>query len=307
MTDKGGWVEVSLRVDGESAEAVAEVLSRFGHQGLSIEQCGIPPDTWDETELPPASELLLRAYLPADAALHDKQRQLESALGHMRMMYPMPMPSYRRLHDRDWAEAWKAHYQPLRIGQRLLIRPLWIPREPGEDDIEIALDPGMAFGTGTHPTTQLCLEALERRVQPGQDLLDLGTGSGILAIASVKLGARRVLALDHDPLAVEAARSNAEANGVAAKVCCAQGSLDCLLGSSRRFDLAVVNILARIIIELAGQGLAQVIRPGGTAVFSGIIDTQLDEVEQALASGGLQPLARRQMGDWMLLETRRMA
>ena len=223
----------------------------------------------------------------------------------MRLMYPMPQPAYRPLQAEDWAEAWKAHYQPIRIGRRLVIRPAWIDIDLERDDIEIALDPGMAFGTGAHPTSQLCLEALERLAQPGQDVLDLGSGSGILSIAAAKLGAGRVLALDNDQLAVDATRANAAANGVAHKIVAEHGSLASVLGSARRFDLLLVNILARVIVELTEQGLGEVLRPGGRAIFSGIIDTQLDEVEAALRQTGLLPGARQQRGDWLLIEARR--
>ncbi|MCY3779665.1 MAG: 50S ribosomal protein L11 methyltransferase [Chloroflexi bacterium] len=305
MTTSGDWIEVSLRVDGESAEAVAELLGRFGHQGVAIEQDGIPPDTWDETEVPPATDFVLRAYFPADATFGDKKTELETSLGHMRLMYPMPTPVYRPLRAADWAEAWKAHYQPIRIGKRLVVRPLWIDIELARDDIEIALDPGMAFGTGTHPTTQLCLEALEQLVQPAQEVLDLGSGSGILSIAAAKLGARRVLALDNDRLAVDATHSNADVNDVAGKIVAEHGSLETVLGSARRFDLVVVNILARIILELTEQGLGEVLRPGGTAIFSGIIDSQMDAVESVLRHAGLQPSAKRRRGDWMLIQARR--
>lgn len=299
------WIEVSLRADGESAEAIAEVMARYGHQGVSIEQVGIPPDAWDETEVPPPRQLMLRAYFPDDDRLAAKKRELEAALGHMRLMYPMPRPDYRALDAEDWAEAWKAHYQPLRIGKRLLIRPLWIEAAAAPGDIEIALDPGMAFGTGTHPTTQLCLEALERLIEPAQDVLDLGSGSGILAIAAAKLGARQALALDIDPIAVEATAANARANGVGDRVIAAQGSLENVLGAARRFDLVVVNILARVILQLTEQSLNEVVRPGGAMIFSGIIDTQLDEVEAALRRSGLQVYARRKQGDWMLVEAKR--
>ena len=301
------WIEVSLRVDGESAEAVAEVLGRFGHQGVSLEQDGIPPDTWDESDIPPPQNLVLRAYFPDDARLQETKQELETALGHMRLMYPMPVPAYRSLQEDDSAEAWKAHYQPLRIGKRLLVRPLWINVELAEGDIEIALDPGMAFGTGTHPTTQLCLEALECMIQPAQDVLDLGSGSGILSIAAAKLGARRVLALDIDPIAAEATKENAAANGVSEKIIAQEGSLESVLTSARRFDLVMVNILARVILQLAEQGLGEIVRPGGQAIFSGIIDLQVDEVEAALRRTGLQPTARRQCGDWVLVETKRPA
>ncbi len=299
------WIEVSLRADGESAEAIAEVLERYGHQGLSIEQAGIPPDTWDETEVPPPQEVLLRAYLPVDEQLEATKSELETALGHMRLMYPMPQPVYQALDAEDWAEAWKAHYQPLRIGRRLLIRPRWIDVEPAPGEIEIALDPGMAFGTGTHPTTQLCLEALERLIEPAQDVLDLGSGSGILAIAAAKLGAGKTLALDVDPIAATATAENAQANGLGSKISAECGSLESALGSARRFDLVIVNILARVILELAEQRLGEIVRPGGLAIFSGIIDSQQDEVEAALRRSGLQPYARHQQGDWLLIEAKR--
>ena len=299
------WIEVSLRADGESAEAIAEVLERFGHQGVSLEQEGIPPDTWDEAEVPPPREFMLRAYFPADDGAETIKKELEAALAHMRLMYPMPQPAYKTLDTEDWAEAWKTHYQPARIGQRLLIRPRWIDVEIAPDDIEIALDPGMAFGTGTHPTTQLCLEALERLIKPAQDVLDLGSGSGILSIAAAKLGARKVLALDVDPIAVEATCDNARANGVTDKVVAECGSLEIVLGAARRFDLVIVNILARVILQLTEQRLGEIVRAGGLAIFSGIIDSQLDEVEAALLRTGLQPYARRQQGDWMLVEAKR--
>lgn len=299
------WIEVLMRVDGESAEAVAEVLQRFGHQGLSLEQDGIPPDTWDEDEVPSAENLILRAYFPDDGDLPGKKSEFETALRRMRLMYPMPTPSYRAVREEDWAEAWKAHYQPLRIGKRLLLRPQWVAVDSAPEDIEIALDPGMAFGTGSHPTTQLCLEALETMMRPALDVLDLGCGSGILAIAGAKLGARHVLALDIDPIALRATRENAALNGVARQILVEHGSLETALSCGRRFDLAVVNILARIILEMTERGLAQILKPGGIAIFSGIIDSQAEEVEAGLRRAGLTPSARRQMGDWVLIETKR--
>ena len=299
------WIEVSLRVDGESAEALAEVLSRYGHQGVALEQDGIEADVWDESDPPPAERMILRAYFPADDNAAATKAQLETALARMRLLYPMPTPEYRPLDEQDWSEAWKAHYQPLRIGRRLLVRPRWIDVALAPGDIDIALDPGMAFGTGTHPTTQLCLEALEGAMQPALTALDLGCGSGILSIAAAKLGARQVLALDIDPIAVAATRDNARANGVAERVTVRQGSLEIALGSARRFDLLIVNILARVILQLAQQRLCDLLRPGGRALFSGIIDTQAQEVTRALQDAGLQVQSRRQMGDWVLLEARR--
>jgi ribosomal protein L11 methyltransferase len=299
------WIEVALSVDGEAAEAVAELLQRYGHQGVSIEQEGILPDKWDDGEVPPAQQLTVRAYLPADHRIEEAKIQLETALGHMSLMYPMPMPSYAVVHEEDWAEAWKAHYHPVRIGRRLLIRPQWTEAQTQPEDIVIALDPGMAFGTGTHPTTQLCLQGIEDLMQHGLKVLDLGCGSGILSIAAAKLGAQQVVALDIDPIAVKVTQENAAQNGAAAKILAQEGSLESVITSARRFDLVVVNILAKIIIQMCDQHLGDTVRPGGKAIFSGIIEEQANDVENALRRTGLEPYARRQDGDWVLIEAKR--
>jgi ribosomal protein L11 methyltransferase len=303
----GHWIEVSMSVDGEAAEAVAELLSRYGYQGVALEQEGIMPEMYDDGAVPPAERLTLRAYIHVDEQAEETKARLETALGHMSLMYPMPTPTYRIVAEADWAEAWKAHYQPIRIGRRLLIRPLWIDVALTADDIELALDPGMAFGTGTHPTTQLCLEALEDLTPPGAQVLDMGTGSGILAIAAAKLGAAHVVALDNDVVAVEVAQENAEQNGVADKISIGHGSIENIITSARRFDLIVVNIIARIIMLMCEEGLAQTVRPGGLAIFSGVTTEQADDVEATLAKVGLQPYKRRQQGDWMCIEARREA
>jgi ribosomal protein L11 methyltransferase len=298
------WLEVALRVDGEAAEAAAELLQRYGYQGVALEQEGIEPDKLDDDEVPPAQWLILRAYVPLDAHVEERKAKLEAALGYMSLLYPMPTPAYRVVAESDWAEAWKAHYHPVRIGRRLLIRPLWIEVTPQSDDLVIALDPGMAFGTGTHPTTHLCLEALEDLVQPGAYILDLGCGSGILGIGALKLGATAVLGVDIDPIAVEVTRENAAQNGVGEAFTVAEGSLEMLLDTGGQFDLVVANILAKVIIAMCAQGLGRLVRPGGHAIFSGIIDVQADDVEVALRLTGLTPYHRRQMGDWVVIEAR---
>lgn len=301
----GHWIEVSLHVDGEAAEAVAELLQRYGHQGISVEVADVEPEKWDDGDPIPTDKLIVRAYFPSDHRADAVKSQLEIALGHMSLMYPMPKPQYKTIHEDDWAEAWKTHYHPIRIGQRLLIRPRWLDIATTPDDIEIALDPGMAFGTGTHPTTQLCLEGIEEYLQPGSVVLDLGCGSGILAIAAAKLGASSVLALDIEALAVRITEENARYNGVDHKIIVQEGSLESVVTSARRFDMIVVNILAKIIIAMCEQHLGDIVRPGGIALFSGIIAEQADEVEDALRRAGLIPSKRRQQGDWVLIIAKR--
>jgi ribosomal protein L11 methyltransferase len=302
----GKWIEIALRVDGETAEALATELQRWCHQGVSVEYAGIPIDKWDEDEVPPPQELIVRGYFADNAQAAQTKAEIERALGYMNMMLPMPQPTYTVVNDEDWAEAWKAHYHPIRIGKRLLIRPAWITDvDTQPDDIVITLDPGMAFGTGTHPTTQLCLEAIEDLMEPGIDVLDLGCGSGILAIAAARFHAGKVIAVDIDEIAVEATNENAAANGVAERIQAQTGSLETLITSARRYDFMLVNILARTIIAMCQAHLGDLVRPGGAAIFSGIIDTQADDVEAALRHTGLEPYARRQQGDWILIEARR--
>ncbi len=300
------WIEVSMEADGETAETVAEVLQRYGHQGVAIEQAGFFIETWED-EVPPPKQLVVRAYLPDDERADAAKHQLEEALWHLGQIQPMPTPQYRVIDEEDWAEAWKVNYHPLLLGRHIFIRPLWIdePGQPG--DIVIALDPGMAFGTGTHPSTQLVLEATEDLLEqwPAAKVLDLGCGSGILSILAAKMGAAHVLALDTDPLAVRITAENAAANGVADRITAQTGSLDSLLHAATRFDIALVNILAKVIIGMCEQGLGSVIRPGSVGVFGGIIKEQADEVEAALRATGLTPYQRRLSGDWVVIEARR--
>ncbi|PJF42127.1 MAG: 50S ribosomal protein L11 methyltransferase [Candidatus Thermofonsia Clade 1 bacterium] len=304
------WIEVTLETDGEAAEAVAEVLRRYGHQGVAIEQVGFYIETWED-EVPPPERLAVRAYLPEDERAEAMKAQLEEALYQLNRLYSAvpTKPTYRVIDEQDWAEAWKAHYQPLRIGERILVRPLWIEVESAPEDVVIALDPGMAFGTGTHPSTQLVLEAAEALLPglQGAQVLDLGCGSGILAIGAAKLGAGHVRAVDTDPAAVRITLENAAANGVQDKISAALGSLELLLNNGEKFDLALVNILAKVIIAMCHQRLGEIIKPNGIAVFGGIIVEQAAEVEAALRGTGLMPYKRRTSGDWVVIEARRRA
>ncbi len=287
------WLEVSVEVDYESAEAVAEVLTRYAPRGVVIEG---GPDGWE------AEPVVVRAYLPADDDLWTKKKSIQESLWHLAQIRPIPEPTFRTLAEEDWAAAWRKQLKILRIGTRLVIRPSWLAYAPKPRDVVIELDPGMAFGTGLHPTTQLCLQALERLIQPDIDVLDLGTGSGILAIAAAKLGAGRVAAFDSDPQAVRVARENVRKNDAGQMVTVQHGSLSEAAGT---YDLVMVNILARVIVQMAEAGLSERLRRGGYLVTAGITADQAPEVIAALERNDLHVTDRRQRGDWVSLEAER--
>ena len=299
------WIEITAHVDGEAAEAVAEVLRRHVHQGVAIEYA-LPEDgLWPDEPLLPDKPLIVRAYIPADDRADATCRQIEEGLHYLNMIYPVPPPIFRPVVEEDWAEAWKQHYHPVRVGQHILVKPAWAETDIQPDDLVIEMDPGMAFGTGTHPSTQLCLKACEWFVKQGMCVLDLGTGSGILAIAAAKLGARRVIARDLDETAVRAAQENVIRNGVGKTVIVQHGSLEGLITSDRRFDLVLVNILAKTIIEMSANGLGFVMWPGCRLVASGIVQSQVEDTVAALDKAGLKLLGQEAMGDWVMLITQR--
>lgn len=293
------WIEVTLRTTAALTDDIAEVLSEYGYQGVVVERGDIPDnDPWDEATIPPPTHHIVRAYFPDDDQAAALQAQIRAAVAS----FPVEPPVFRKLAEEDWAEAWKANYHALRVGERLLIRPAWEHVPPRPADVEIVLDPGMAFGTGTHATTQLCLQAVDEIMPPGARVLDLGCGSAILSIAAAKLGARSVYAIDIDPVAIEAAQGNIAHNDVTEAVTLATGSLPDVLALGAPFDFALVNILARVILQMCDEGLEHVVRPGGTAVFSGLITSQVAEVEAALARIGFTPTNRRTIDDWALIE-----
>jgi ribosomal protein L11 methyltransferase len=287
------WLEVSVTVENEAAEAVAEVLSRYAHRGVVIEAGA---EGWN------TGPVIVRAYLPADDQLQANKRRVKESLGHLNQLCPVSKPAFRFIAEEDWTEAWKERLTVMHIGRRVVIRPSWLDYEPAPQEIVIQLDPGMAFGTGLHPTTQMCLVALEESVCPGVEVLDMGTGSGILAIAAARLGAARVLALDNDPVAVKVARGNVAANGVQAVVGIERGSLAEVSGD---YDLVVVNILAKVIIEMMQGGLVGMMCPGGKLIAAGIIADQEAEVVAAMEQKGLALTGRQQIEDWVCLMAER--
>jgi len=301
------WLEVSLTVNGELAEAVADVMARFAYSGVMMEQ-GVKY-TDDEDAGTPTGPITVRAYLEVNDQLEDTRQKLEESLYYLGMIQNLPSPIYRQIADQNWMEAWKQHYRPILIGQRLLILPAWM-ESPAPDRIPIKIDPGMAFGTGTHPTTQLCLELMEKCFDDSSlatrhsSLIDIGCGSGILSIAAIKLGASTALGVDIDSESIANSRENANTNGIGDEFILGVGSVQEILARQflfKRAPLVVANILAPVIIRLFDVGLADLVENNGTIILSGILQEQAEKVIEAARAKGLKLTEQRQMGGWVAM------
>ncbi len=302
------WLEVSLTVNGELAEAVADVLARYAPNGVMTEQAVKYND--EEDEGTPVGDISVRAYLVADETLEQTRQKLEESLYYLGMIQPLPAAVFTPIADQNWMEAWKSHYKPILIGKRLIIVPVWLEsEEPAR--ISIRIDPGMAFGTGTHPTTQLCLELMETVFDdpakfrlPGS-AIDVGCGSGILSVAAIKLGADLALGVDIDQASIKNSRENADNNAIAAdRFPIGLGSVAEVRAGQfaiRHAPLVLANILAPVLIRLFEAGLADLIEPGGAIILSGILEHQANDVVAAGEKQGLKLVDKRQINDWVAL------
>jgi len=280
--DPARWLELAVEVPREAEEAAADILRRFAPRGVAIEPAG--------------ASVVVKAWLPDDGALASQRRAARRALASL----PATVRT-RWLREEDWAEAWKAFFPVLRISRRLVICPAWRSYRARAGEAVIRLDPGMAFGTGQHPTTLMCLRALEETVRPGAAVLDLGTGSGILALAAARLGATSVLALDTDPQAVRAARDNVRLNGLEAVVHVEEGTVEKAPGP---FDVIAANISAPVIVDLAGP-MAAALKPGGALIAGGFSEERVADVAAALRAAGLSVERTLTDGDWRTHVVRR--
>jgi ribosomal protein L11 methyltransferase len=300
------WLELAVTCDGEAVEPVSELFAAHGfNQGVAIEEAFTQDPDGDNFAVDPTRPVVVRTFLHAADVTPGTIDEIRRALWHLgRLRSIGDLVVTER--EEDWANAWKAQYSVHRVGRRVLVKAPWHDYQPAPDEIVVELDPGMAFGTGLHPSTQLAMMAIEDELEPGARVLDVGTGSGVLATAAALLGASAVHGVDIEPVAVRSARDNAERNGVAEIVRIEQGSVgdgEPFLGA---YDLVVANIIARILIELA-PSLAKTVHPGGTLVLGGIIDVKEDTVRDAFDDVGLTLVRREESEDWVSLVYRKPA
>ncbi|HET8586372.1 MAG TPA: 50S ribosomal protein L11 methyltransferase [Candidatus Limnocylindria bacterium] len=302
------WLELTVEADVEAVEAVSEIFGRLG-RGAAVQPTSLIRDPGDELHAreDPSAPYRITAHIPDDPDAPAAVERTEQALWHLQAfgLRPVGLLRVRSVDETEWTEGWKAGYAPQRIG-RVLIVPSWLDVPPVDaDDVILRLDPGMAFGTGLHPTTRGCLTLLQQLGPMPPRLLDVGSGSGILALAALRLGAERAVCLDTDPVAVEATQRNAAENGLADRVEVRRGSL---FGdrTDTPFPLVLANLVAAVLVGLAGP-LAAHTAPGGTLLAGGIIQSRAAEVTDALAAAGFAARSRLDDGEWVSLRLERLS
>jgi len=299
--DEIHWIEVKIPCNGELAEALAEVLGRFVSNGVALECItAFNPHTHDNK---PTGKMIVSGYLAVNERLEEKQQKLEEALWHLSQIAPVAKPQFTPVRDEDWMAAWKQHYTPIAIGKSLLISPAWEAPESKPGQVIIRINPAMTFGTGAHPTTQLCLRLLERHIHSDMTMIDVGCGSGILTIAALKLGSESALSVDISDEAIASTIENLRLNQIPPE--CYQvgkGSVEEILTgrfSFKEAPLVIVNILAPVIIHLFEQGLRDLVSPGGTLLLSGILNHQIADVLDAARRAGFSQVEQLSQEDWV--------
>ena len=304
MNDK--WAEISIHTTQEATEAIAAVFHELGAGGVVIEDPDLIQSyrrsgNWTDCifpDEPSVDYVTVVAYLPSDEDLPGKLRILSTRIdelaGHS-LDKGKGTIRWREVREAEWADSWKQYFHTSRIGERFIVKPSWEEYAPEAGDIVLDLDPGMAFGTGTHGTTILCLESIEGLVTPGMTVFDIGAGSGILSIAAAKLGASTVKAVEYDAMAVDTARHNVETNGVSAIIDVSQGNL--MDGVSGKADLIVANLIADLILKMA-PAIPAHLNPEGYFVGSGIIKDRLADVTDALTGQGMVVTKVTEAGEW---------
>ncbi|MGE7605477.1 50S ribosomal protein L11 methyltransferase [Peribacillus frigoritolerans] len=311
------WSEFAIQTTNEAVEPVSNILHEAGASGVVIEDplelvkerenvfgeiYHLNPDDY------PNEGVVIKAYLPVNSFLGDTIDAIKESINNL-LLFDIDLGknvvSISEVNEEEWATAWKKYYNPVKISERFTIVPTWEDYTPvSSDELIIELDPGMAFGTGTHPTTVMCIQALERTVTPGDLVVDVGTGSGVLSIAAALLDAKRIQSLDLDEVAVQSAKQNVEINNVQDKVSVSQGNL--LDGVNEQTDIVVANILAEVIMRFTDD-VAKVVKPGGYFIASGIIQTKKQDVKEAIIASGFTVEETILMEDWVAIIAKRNA
>ena len=309
------WIELIIHTTTAGSEPVSDILMESGASGTMIEDKADIPDPSKPHGIWEIIDPKLLETMPEDVLVHawfennavlpslvEKIRNRLSELSFARDEMGSLLLDTVSVNDESWKDTWKKYYKPFYAGKHLLIKPTWEPFDPKPDDLVIEIDPGMAFGSGTHETTGMCLSLLEEIIKGGEEIIDVGTGSGILAIGAALLGAGHVLAIDIDPDAVKVAAENVQHNHVDHLVSVQQGNL--LDRVSDVCDICVANIISDVIISFAAPLMSH-IRPSGLFLCSGIVSVRADEVAQALTDAGYEILRRETKGEWTAFLSRR--
>jgi len=279
------WLELCVDVPPEFVEPISHIFYKYGYGGVSIES---PADfNPDEGEVAPVPETFsVRTYIPKDDSTDERRANIEIGVKLINHLHPIEPLKETEIKDEDWETNWKQYFHPIRVGRKLVICPTWQEHASLRDDVIIFLDPGMAFGTGHHPTTRMCMELLEDTIVGGEKIIDLGCGSGILSVTAVKLGALSSIGFEIESNASKVAKENCVLNGVDESAEVFNSTLPDYRYSEGDFDLALANISAKVIIELADH-LTKGLRSGGKLILSGVLENALEDVRDVFEPLGV--------------------
>jgi ribosomal protein L11 methyltransferase len=307
------WIEAKVVFDHPGKEPadkdlavdlISDIFYDFGLQGVVVEDPALDPEEdWAEDAIGRAGCNSVTAYLPEDRQTETRCRILEKKLSHLKARFDLiSRISYKKLDDEDWAHAWKAYFWPLKISRHIVVKPTWREYQATPEEIVIELDPGMAFGTGTHPTTVLSVAMIEKYLKKGDAFLDVGTGSGILMIAAAGLGAARICGIDKDETAVEIAAANLRLNSIQSAIF--QVKTGNLIDETREtYDIIAANILTHVILDLIVD-IKRVLNPGGIFICSGIIEKSEKQVTAALQNIGFEIIEVVSREEWVAITSR---
>ena len=291
--DKHSWLEVSFLLPGEQAESVAEILNRYAHQGVVIER---------DLQSDSSNQMKVYAYLLEDDTVDHCKQEIEKAIFYLNKILPVPDPTYRQIRDQDWMAAWRQFYKPVEIGEQLIIIPAWYDAQNTNiGRLPIRINPGMAFGTGTHPTTQLSLQLMEKYVHAGNRMIDIGCGSGVLSIAGILLGAVHSIGVDVSGAAILSSQENAALNKVENDIEIGKASVPEILAgkfSYQKAPLVVANILLKVLEELFDQGMGKLVEDNGILLISGILVDQIETIAEKARMHGFLLVEHIALDDW---------